>query len=163
MRVNSAHKIVGTKNPPPSISWCNSFIKDTPEIKQLMDIFKEDNEKVSIEVSDIVPVTKTEISDANRMFEAVVSGLADEETVTEMRKLLKSLMKRDPIEPIKISTSTENRPTCDKNFDAEMFEDFDDSSEVAEEDVFVTQEQEAINNLISKNNNIIVDAYEFDE
>ena len=128
-----------------------------------MDIFKEDNEKVSIEVSDIVPVTKIELSDANRMFEAVVSGLADEETVTEMRKLLKSLMKRDPIEPIKISTSTENRPTCDKNFDAKMFEDFDDSSEVAEEDVFVTQEQEAINNLISKNNNIIVDAYEFDE
>ena len=55
----------------------------------MVKISQSDKEVVRVEVPDIVPVSKKEVTNLQTMVEAVVSGKADEDTVVSLRKQLK--------------------------------------------------------------------------
>ena len=67
----------------------------TADVAQMVKISQSDKEVVRVEVPDIVPVSKKEVTNLQTMVEAVVSGKADEDTVVSLRKQLKDWLERE--------------------------------------------------------------------
>ena len=100
----------------------------------MVKISQSDKEVVRVEVPDIVPVSKKEVTNLQTMVEAVVSGKADEDTVVSLRKQLKDWLERAPIDEMKFKTvTTNNNEARQDDYEEDLF-DYGEEADVPEND-----------------------------
>ena len=122
----------------------------------MVKISQSDKEVVRVEVPDIVPVSKKEVTNLQTMVEAVVSGKADEDTVVSLRKQLKDWLERAPIDEMKFKTvTTNNNEARQDDYEEDLF-DYGEEADVPENDlneienaiVVVEEEVPLIKNIV---------------
>ena len=122
----------------------------------MVKISQSDKEVVRVEVPDIVPVSKKEVTNLQTMVEAVVSGKADEDTVVSLRKQLKDWLERAPIGEMKFKTvTTNNNEARQDDYEEDLF-DYGEEADVPENDlneienaiVVVEEEVPLIKNIV---------------
>ena len=98
----------------------------------MVKISQSDKEVVRVEVPDIVPVSKKEVTYLQTMVEAVVSVKADEDTVVSLRKQLKAWLERAPIDEMKFKTvTTNNNEARQDDYEEDLF-DYGEEADVPE-------------------------------
>ena len=122
----------------------------------MVKISQSDKDVVRVEVPDIVPVSKKEVTNLQTMVEAVVSGKADEDTVVSLRKQLKDWLERAPIGEMKFKTvTTNNNEARQDDYEEDLF-DYGEEADVPDNDlneienaiVVVEQEVPLIKNIV---------------
>ena len=122
----------------------------------MVKISQSDKEVVRVEVPDIVPVSKKEVTNLQTMVEAVVTGKADEDTVVSLRKQLKDWLERAPIDEMKFKTvTTNNNEARQDDYEEDLF-DYGEEADVPENDlneienaiVVVEEEVPLIKNIV---------------
>ena len=122
----------------------------------MVKISQSDKEVVRVEVPDIVPVSKKEVTNLQTMVEAVVSGKADEDTLISLRKQLKDWLERAPIDEMKFKTvTTNNNEARQDDYEEDLF-DYGEEADVPENDlneienaiVVVEEEVPLIKNIV---------------
>ena len=99
-----AYEIKDNLGPAPSKSWCHTFLKRYPRVADWLRRSRELSESAVVEMPDMIPVRKKEISQLMIMIEAVVAGEGGGETVDDIRAVTAEWLARAPIEKIKIGT-----------------------------------------------------------